>query len=135
MGANQERQSGEQASLGPLQREVLNYVWANPGCTVRGCRESLAGAGREYAYTTVQTVMDALHRKKLIARRRTKTAYHYTARESRPGLLARALRELLARFRAPAEPVMSGLVDALEQSGPGEIEALVMELRQRGHVK
>jgi len=135
MGTNHSRQGGEQSTLGPLQREVLGYVWEHPGCTVRDCLDSLAGGGRDYAYTTIQTVMDALHKKKLIARRRTKTAYHYTARESRLGLLARALRELILRFTGPAEPVASCLVDALEESGPGEIEALVQELRQRGHVQ
>jgi predicted transcriptional regulator len=119
--------------LGPLQREVLNIIWAHPGCSVREGREALAETGHELAYTTVQTVFDALHRKRLVARRRHGMAFHYTARESRSGLLARALKELIRRFGVEPQPVASSLVDALEGDG-AQLQALIDESKQRGHM-
>jgi predicted transcriptional regulator len=125
--------TANESDLGPLQRDVLNYIWEHTGCTVRDCRDHLAESGREYAYTTIQTVFDALHRKRMVSRKRAKNAYRYEAAKSREGLLAQGMRELLARFGRP-EPVASSLVDALE-GDPQEIHALIEELRQRGHIK
>ena len=74
--------------LGPLQQEVLEFIWDNPGCTVRDCVEGLNARGqKQYAYTTIQTVFDNLHKKHLVSRRRTKTAYHYGARQTRAELV------------------------------------------------
>ncbi|MDQ3024725.1 MAG: BlaI/MecI/CopY family transcriptional regulator [bacterium] len=122
-----------ESELGPLQRDVLGYIWEHSGCTVRDCLDSFVEAGRDYAYTTIQTVFDALHRKRLVHRRRAKNAYRYEAAKSREGLLAQGMRELLTRFGNP-EPVASSLVDALE-GDPEEIKALVKELKERGHIK
>jgi predicted transcriptional regulator len=121
--------------LGPLQREVLDYVWEHSGCTVRACRDHIeAGTGKAYAYTTIQTVFDTLHRKRLLSRRRTKNAFHYTAVRSRESLFSQALKDLLTRFGTSIEPVASCLVEALEEAEPGELEALIAELKSRGLV-
>jgi predicted transcriptional regulator len=127
-------QAGDvEIELGPLQRDVLSFIWEHSGCTVRDCRDFLADGGRDYAYTTIQTVFDALHRKRLVNRRRAKNAYCYEAAKSREGLLAQGMRELLTRFSNP-EPVASSLVDALE-GDPEEMRALIDKLRERGHIK
>lgn len=119
--------------LGPLQQQVLSYVWEHPHCSVRDCRDAFSAVGHELAYTTVQTVFDALHRKRLLQRRRVGTAFHYSARESRQGLLSRMLQELLKRFGAGPEPVASSLVDAVEADSE-QLRALIDELKQRGHM-
>ena len=123
------------AELGPLQREVLAWLWENPGSTVRDCRDWLQEHGeKDYAYTTIQTVFDNLHKKKLVSRRRVKNAYRYLPRQSRGGLLAERLRDLMSRFGVGPEPVASSLVDALEENDPEELRALVDELKKRGHL-
>jgi predicted transcriptional regulator len=121
-------------SLGPLQQEVLDHIWAHPGCSVRAIVDTLNEAGRGYAYTTIQAVCDALHRKRLTSRKLAGAAYLYTARQSREGLLAQRLCELFGRFGAEPRPVASSLVDAMEVSAPEQLEALIAELRQRGKV-
>lgn len=127
--------SSDAASLGPLQREVLEYVWDHRGCSARDVLDAL-NAGREqpYAYTTVSTVLDALHKKKLVKRRRRKNTYHYTARESRSGLFGEHLKSLFSRLRLEPEPVASSLVDYLETDDPEQLEALVAELKRRGKI-
>jgi predicted transcriptional regulator len=129
-----ERKAVDSANLGPLQQQVLDHVWEYPACSVRQCRDALAVAGHELAYTTVQTVFDTLHRKRLVSRRRNGNAFLYTARESRGGLLRRMLDDLLRRFGEGPAPVASCLVDALEEGRGEQLEALIAELKQRGHV-
>ena len=122
--------------LGPLQRQVLEYVWDNPGCTARDCVDAFnARTKKQYAYTTIKTVFDVLHKKKLVARRRTKTAYHYTPRQTRAGLLKERLHDLFSRFRGETSPVASSLVDALQEDDPEQLKALIAELKERGHIK
>ena len=122
-------------SLGPLQQQVLDFIWDNPQSTVRDCLGHLNASGHDYAYTTIQTVFDALHRKRLVSRRRRKNAFVYQARQSRTSLLASSLHELLARFSLESTPVASSLVDALEAGDSVELEAVVAELKARGYLK
>lgn len=125
----------ETGSLGPLQRQVLNFIWDNEGCTVRQCLEGISAENRkEYAYTTIQTIFDVLYRKKLVARRRRKNAYHYSAKQSRAGMMAERLKDLFKRFTSSPQPVASSLVDALEHSDPSELDSLVEELKSRGYI-
>ena len=124
------------SQLGPLQRQVLEFVWEHEGCTARDCVDAFnARGGKQYAYTTIKTVLDVLHRKKLVSRRRTKTAYHFKARQSPGELLGRRLRELIGRFGAAPQPVASSLVDALAEDDPAQLKALIKELKARGHIK
>ena len=125
----------ERNSLGPLQQQVLDYIWDNPQCTVRHCLDRFNANGNEYAYTTIQTVFDALHRKRLVSRRRKKNAFVYVARQTRSGMLARNLQELISRFSAGRAPVASSLVDALEAGDGAELAAVVAELKARGYLE
>jgi len=122
------------ATLGPLQQDVLNHVWQHPGCAVRDVVDALSADGRDYAYTTIQTVCDALHRKQLVSRQREGAAYLYTASSTRAGMFTSRLRELLGRLGGEPQPVASSLVDALEAEAPEQLAALIEELRQRGKV-
>jgi predicted transcriptional regulator len=119
--------------LGPLQQRVLEFIWEHPAATARDCLEALNASGaKQYAYTTIKTVLDSLHKRQLVMRRRTKTAYHFTARQTRSSLLTRHLRDLLARFNLEPQPIASSLVDALAEDDPAQLTALAAELKQRG---
>jgi predicted transcriptional regulator len=124
----------EPTTLGPLQQQVLEYVWQHPGCAVREIVGALNTDDRDYAYTTIQTVCDALHRKQLVSRSRQGSAFRYQARQSKAALFTARLRELFGRLSAEPAPVASSLVDALEAEAPEQLEALIAELKQRGKV-
>lgn len=128
--------AGKNQRLGPLQQDVLDYVWDSGTCTVRQCLEQLNDSGtKQYAYTTIQTVFDILHKKGLVSRRRYKNAYQYTARQTKSSYLSNKLAELISLFGKAASPVASSLVDALEDTDAAEIESLIKELKNRGHIK
>jgi predicted transcriptional regulator len=126
------KDSAKNGNLGPLQQAVLDCIYEQPGCSVREVLAALNARGGSYAYTTVQTVCDALHEKRLVTRKREKLAYHYTAQSSKSGVLAQAFSGLLSRFKAEPQPVASSLVDVLESDAPEQLEALIAELKQRG---
>ena len=125
----------ERIRLGPLEREVLNHLWATPaGGDVASVHEAV-GRARRLARNTIHSTLERLVRKELVARRRRGRAYHYTASLSRPAWIAEAL-EALATQIAAGDPsaVLAGFVDFAERTGEGtlaELEAMVAARRQR----
>lgn len=81
--------------LGELETAVLDVLWQSTAPqTVREVLTILAPR-RKLAYTTVQTVLDKLHRKGWARRHRDGRAYAYTATTSREETAARVLHSLL----------------------------------------
>lgn len=81
--------------LGELETAVLEVLWQTT--VPRTVREVLTvlASRRKLAYTTVQTVLDKLHRKGWARRHRDGRAYAYTATTSREETAARVLHSLL----------------------------------------
>lgn len=111
--------------IGPLEERVLELLWRGGERSVRDVRDELGGA---LAYTTVMTTLDRLHKKGLLARRRSGRAFLYAPRESREAVAASALRRALARLlpSAPARPLLASFVDAVGEHD----RALLAELEQ-----
>jgi predicted transcriptional regulator len=76
--------------LGPLEAEVMEFVWASDGpVSVRAMLERLnQGRRRQLAYTTVMTVMARLVEKDVLSRRRDGRGYVYEASVSDPAEIA-----------------------------------------------
>jgi predicted transcriptional regulator len=107
-------------SFGELEAAIMDVVWAE-GRPMR-VREVLDGLSRDPvpAYTTVQTVMDILHRKGWLMRERHGRAYRYWAATSREDYTAGLIGEVLASTPDRA----ATLVRLVETMDPGEVAAL-----------
>jgi predicted transcriptional regulator len=82
------------ASLGELERAVMEVLWAAPGaCTARDVQEALVDRG--LATTTVLTVLGRLERKGLVARERSGRAHHYRASGTREDHIAALMHDAL----------------------------------------
>lgn len=123
------------AQLGPLERQVLQAVWARATATVREVRED----GKIWqTYPTIMTTMDRLFKKGLLDRVPDGRAFRYSARYS-PEELERVaavngIRQLLGSEYASLH--LSYLVEAVStQDGKllDELQALVE--RQRAQLK
>ena len=125
-----------EGALGPLEREVLERLWAaGAEASVRKVQED---CGNELAYTTVLTTLDRLFRKGLVERRREGRAFLYRPRfspdELRQGVASDVIDSLLGGDSASARPVISTFVDAVGQRDAellDELERLVRERRRR----
>ncbi|MGH8774392.1 MAG: BlaI/MecI/CopY family transcriptional regulator [Jiangellaceae bacterium] len=83
-------------SFGELEAAIMDVIWSAEQPLM--VREVLKRLHRdpEPAYTTVQTVMDILHRKGWLNRAKDGRAYRYTASTSREDYTAGLLGEVLA---------------------------------------
>lgn len=81
--------------LGDLEAAVMDVLWqAEAPLKVRDVLDRL-DTGRPFAYTTVMTVLDNLHRKSWVSRELDGRAYRYRPSRSRADAAVRALRAVL----------------------------------------
>ncbi|MGH9466449.1 MAG: BlaI/MecI/CopY family transcriptional regulator [Terriglobales bacterium] len=89
------RSGGE---LPQLELDCLAQIWTAGEASVADVHRSLAGHGRQLAYTTVLTVLDRLRRKQVIERRRHGRAYLYRSLVNREQMRAHALARLVRNY-------------------------------------
>ena len=99
--------------LGPLERQLLEALWARGNATVR---ELLEDQKMTLAYTTVMTTLDRLYKKNFLDRVAEGRAFRYTPRQT-PDELRRVaavegIRQLLGSSDTSSLP-LSYLVEAL----------------------
>lgn len=87
--------------LGELEAAVMDVLWHADGpLKVRDVLQRL-DKGRPFAYTTVMTVLDNLHRKTWVDRELDGRAYQYRPTVSRAEASVRALRAVLESSSDP----------------------------------
>lgn len=92
--------------LAPLELECMKVVWDQPQASVRHIRERLAAEGRPLAYTTVETIMDRLTRKGIVARQKVGKAHRYTPLYEKSAARVHAVAALVEHFFGGSRPAL-----------------------------
>src|SRR5215471_3612105 len=90
------RQKNPGASLTPLELEIMSVLWKTGPAGVQTVQANLKT--RELAYTTVQTMLNVLHRKGRVKRQLKDRAYVYRPALSREKAVSHAIGDMLDRF-------------------------------------
>ncbi len=107
MAAARERVLGV---LTPLELEIMQVLWGAGASTVSEVQDRLKG---ELAYTTVQTMLNVLLRKKKVRRARVGRAFAYEPALSRERAIRSTVSDLVARmFGGSSEALLMALVDS-----------------------
>jgi BlaI family penicillinase repressor len=95
--------------LTPLELEIMKVLWETGPANVQTVQQHL---GRELAYTTVQTMLNVLHRKGKAKRTLKDRAYFYRPAVSRSQAIGHAVGDLIERmFGGSAESLVMSLVE------------------------
>ena len=87
----------------------MQVLWAGGPGNVAAVQERLAG---DLAYTTVQTMLNVLLRKKKVRRAQVGRAFTYEAAVSREGATGAALKDLVSRmFGGSSEAMLMALIN------------------------
>jgi BlaI family penicillinase repressor len=98
--------------LTKLELQIMEALWTRGACSIREVHEAFPDAGRP-AYTTVQTTVYRLERKKALrCVKRISNANIFEAVVSRDEAQRRLIDELLSLFGGRARPVMARLVES-----------------------
>ncbi len=99
--------------LTPLELEIMHILWDTGPANVQTVQQQLP---RDLAYTTVQTMLNILHRKGKVKRTLKERAYFYRPAVSR------------------SQVVRSAVSDLVEHLFGGSVENLVMSLVETKHL-
>jgi BlaI family transcriptional regulator, penicillinase repressor len=107
-------QSRKIPTLTPLELEIMQVLWQAGPCTVAEVQPKLQA---ELAYTTVQTMLNVLLRKKKVKRVQEGRAYRYRPAVSRERASGSALNDLVTRmFGGSSEAMLMAMVDTRQIS-------------------
>lgn len=96
--------------LTPLELEIMDALWDRGPLSVQDVQRLLPGEP-SLAYTTVQTMLNVLHRKGKVKRELKGKAFEYQATVSREKVTSQVLREVMNRlFGGSAESLVMSLV-------------------------
>lgn len=108
-----ERPADERPSATDAELVLLEILWQHGPSTVRELHGRLRGDRRQWAYTTVQTLLRRLEEKGFVAVDRSGFAHRFRAAVSRDDLLGRELSGLAERLcGGAAAPLLRKLVEA-----------------------
>ncbi len=97
------------AQLTPLELEIMQILWKTEQSNVQVVQHKLK---RELAYTTVQTMLNVLHRKGKVKRILKDRAYFYSATVSERKIIKQSLGDMINRlFGGSAESLVMSLVE------------------------
>jgi predicted transcriptional regulator len=112
-------------ALTPLELEIMQVLWQEGGCTVSEVQPRLQAT---LAYTTVQTMLNVLLRKKKVVRVQEGRAFRYKAAVSRERATSGALKDLVGRmFGGSPEAMLMAMVDT-RQITAEELERVARRL-------
>lgn len=116
---------------GHLEYAVLVALWDAGRLTARQAHERV-GVPLNHAYTTTTRVLDRLHAKGLVDRRRRNGVFVYKAAVARPAVdRARISKTLGHLFGEQPRPALASLVDALESIDPALLDELARAVAAR----
>lgn len=95
--------------LTALELEIMKVLWENGSANVQTVQRQLE---RELAYTTVQTMLNVLHRKGKVERDLSDKAYVYHPTVSRSEVVRQTIGDLINRlFDGSAESLVMEMVE------------------------
>ena len=119
----------EKETLTKLELQIMQVIWKRGASNVGEVQEGLE---QELAYTTVQTMLNILHRKGKLKRKLQGRAYEYSATVTEAKALSHAVRDLVDRmFGGSNEELVMSLIKS-RQIDAKQIARLSKKLEEEG---
>jgi len=116
-------------TLTKLELQIMQVIWKQGAGNVAAVQ---AGLQQQLAYTTVQTMLNILHKKGKLKRRLRGRAYEYSATVTEANASGHAVRDLVNRmFGGSSEELVLSLIKT-RQIDPQKIVELTRRLEKEG---
>lgn len=116
--------------LTPLELEIMHVLWEEGPSNVQTVQQKLK---RDLAYTTVQTMLNILHKKKKVNRNLKDRAYFYKPAVSRKQVVSKHISDVVDRlFGGSAESLVMSLLETrhLTPAKLARLQKLVAEVEE-----
>lgn len=122
----------EKLPLTKLELQLMQVIWRRGASTVAEVQESL---DQPLAYTTVQTMLNILHRKGKLKRQLRGRAFLYSAAVTEEKASTHALKDLIDRmFGGSSEELVMSLIKN-RQIDPEKIAELTRRLEEEEEIR
>jgi BlaI family transcriptional regulator, penicillinase repressor len=120
--------------LTPLELQIMNVLWDAGACNVQEVQQKLT-TSPGLAYTTVQTMLNVLHRKGRVRRRLRGRAFHYEPVLTREKAASSAISHMVDRlFGGSVDGLLMTLIKN-QQLDPRKLRKLSELVEQQEHGK
>ncbi|MDT0617469.1 BlaI/MecI/CopY family transcriptional regulator [Salinisphaera sp. P385] len=110
--------------LGELEIEVMEQLWDAGPADVKSVHEVL-GKAKQRSLNTVQSTLERLYRKGLLAREKQSRAYVYSPEVGREALLVQTMGQIANSLGAQdSGTLMASFVELAERDDPANLERL-----------
>lgn len=119
------------ARLGPLEVQLLRWLWQQGSGTVR---EVLEAGDVEGAYTTLMTTLDRLHKKGLLTREAEGRAFRYYPAQTENQFNGEIVRNAIRHMLDASESGMASLsflVEAISEHDSNLLDQLEREIERK----
>src|SRR5882762_1653259 len=119
--------------LTPLELEIMHVLWETGAANVQTVQQQLK---RELAYTTVQTMLNILHRKGKVKRTLKERAYFYRPAVSHRQVVSHQVGDMVERlFGGSAESLVMSLLETkhLTPAKLARLNKLLKEAEEKSH--
>jgi BlaI family penicillinase repressor len=132
LGDNQDNMTRSKTeNLTPLELEIMHVLWETGPANVQSVQQKLK---RELAYTTVQTMLNILHKKGKVKRTLKDRAYFYKPAVSRKQVVSKHITDVVDRlFGGSAESLVMSLIETkhLNPAKLARLQKLVAEAEEK----
>lgn len=98
-----------------LELDILKVLWNESPLPVREVRERLAEAGRPLAHSSVITMLNIMHRKGFLRRKKEGKSFLFAPKAEREQVTAEMTRDLMSRaFDGSAKALVLNLLNSAE---------------------
>jgi predicted transcriptional regulator len=119
----------EKDTLTKLELQIMQVIWRQGASNVSAVQ---AGLEQQLAYTTVQTMLNILHRKGKLKRKLNGRAYEYSATVTEARASGHAVRDLVDRmFGGSSEELVMSLIKS-RQIDAKKIAELSRRIEEEG---
>ncbi|MGH3360275.1 MAG: BlaI/MecI/CopY family transcriptional regulator [Nocardioidaceae bacterium] len=116
--------------FGELEKAVMDQIWSEEPMSVRDVLDRLnEQRPQQLAYTTVQTVMDILHRKGWLSRTKAGRAFQYRPTKNREEYAASLIDQVWATG-ADRTATLARLFDDMDDTELAELRAALAKRRE-----
>jgi predicted transcriptional regulator len=120
---------GEKDTLTKLELQIMQVIWKQGASKVSAVQ---AGLEQQLAYTTVQTMLNILHRKGKLKRKLNGRSYEYSATVTEARASGHAVRDLVDRmFGGSSEELVMSLIKS-RQIDAKKIAELSKRIEEEG---
>lgn len=117
-------QSLKRPYLGDLEMAVLEHLWSNGELDAKGVYSAL-GRLRGISHNTIQSTLERLFKKKLLARQKISHAYIYQAVVNRDELMGRMIKDVVKMIsRENTDGMLAAFVDIAACSDDAHLDRL-----------